>query len=114
MKNKDKSRTIVKIGIHKHLQGLTLKEIEAIQDPAISELEGATEMDAPMLEKGYYYEQAVEEKKAENPKEMDNRGQAAEPMLALRLIKDLKAPSIFLEQHAVLEQNAGGTIDYVG
>jgi len=55
-----------------------------------------------------------EEKKAENPKEMDNRGQAAEPMLALRLIKDLKAPSIFLEQHAVLEQNAGGTIDYVG
>ena len=45
---------------------------------------------------------------------MDNRGQAAEPMLALRLIKDLKPPSIFLEQHAVLEQNAGGTIDYVG
>ena len=32
MKNKDKSRTIVKIGIHKHLQGLTLKEIEVIQD----------------------------------------------------------------------------------
>ena len=44
---------------------------------------------------------------------MDNRGQAAEPMLALRLIKDLKAPSIFLEQHAILEQNGGGTIDYV-
>ena len=32
MKNKDKSRTIVKISIHKHFQGLTLKEIEAIQD----------------------------------------------------------------------------------
>ena len=54
-----------------------------------------------------------EEKKVENPEERDNRGQAAEPMLALRLIKDLKAPSIFLEQHAILEQNGGGTIDYV-
>ena len=32
MKNKDKSRTIVKIGVHKHLQGLNLKEIEVIQD----------------------------------------------------------------------------------
>ena len=32
MKNKDKSRIIVKIGIHKHLQGFSLKEIEVIQD----------------------------------------------------------------------------------
>ena len=32
MKNKDKSRIIVKIGIHRHLQGLTLKEIEVIQN----------------------------------------------------------------------------------
>ena len=37
MKNKDKSRTIVKIGVHKHLQGLTLKEIEAIQDEYFKE-----------------------------------------------------------------------------
>lgn len=46
-----------------------VEDIEAIQDPAISELEGATEMDAPMLEKGYYYEQAVEEKKAEKARQ---------------------------------------------
>ena len=32
MKNKDKSREIVKFGIQKHLQGVTLKEIEVIQD----------------------------------------------------------------------------------
>ena len=32
MKNKDKSRIIVKIGVHKHLQGFSLKEIEVIQD----------------------------------------------------------------------------------
>ena len=37
MKNKDKSRTIVKIGVHKHLQGLTLKEIEVIQDEYFKE-----------------------------------------------------------------------------
>ena len=37
MKNKDKSRIIVKIGIHKHLQGLTLKEIEAIQEEYFKE-----------------------------------------------------------------------------
>ena len=37
MKNKDKSRTIVKISIHKHFQGLTLKEIEAIQDEYFKE-----------------------------------------------------------------------------
>ena len=37
MKNKDKSRTIVKIGIHKYLQGLTLKEIESIQDKYFKE-----------------------------------------------------------------------------
>ncbi len=37
MKNKDKSRIIVKIGIHKHLQGLTLKEIEVIQDKYFKE-----------------------------------------------------------------------------
>ena len=37
MKNKDKSRRIVKIGVHKHLQGLTLKEIEVIQDEYFKE-----------------------------------------------------------------------------
>ncbi len=37
MKNKDKSRTVVKISIHKHLQGLTLKEIEVIQDEYFKE-----------------------------------------------------------------------------
>ena len=37
MKNKDKSRTIVKIGVHKHLQGLNLKEIEVIQDEYFKE-----------------------------------------------------------------------------
>ena len=37
MKNKDKSRIIVKIGVNKHLQGLTLKEIEAIQDEYFKE-----------------------------------------------------------------------------
>ena len=37
MKNKDKSRIIVKISIHKHLQGLTLKEIELIQDEYFKE-----------------------------------------------------------------------------
>ena len=37
MKNKDKSRTIVKIGVHKHLQGLTLKEIEVIQEEYFKE-----------------------------------------------------------------------------
>jgi len=37
MKNKDKSRKIVKISIHKHFQGLTLKEIEAIQDEYFKE-----------------------------------------------------------------------------
>ena len=38
MKNKDKSRTIVKIGVHKHLQGLTLKEIEVIQDKYLNQV----------------------------------------------------------------------------
>ena len=37
MKNKDKSRTIVKKSIHKHFQGVTLKEIEAIQDEYFKE-----------------------------------------------------------------------------
>ena len=37
MKNKDKSREITKIGIQKHLQGVTLKEIEVIQDEYLKE-----------------------------------------------------------------------------
>ena len=37
MKNKDKSREIIKIGIQKHLQGVTLKEIEVIQDEYLKE-----------------------------------------------------------------------------
>ncbi len=37
MKNKDKSREITKIGIQKHLQGVTLKEIEVIQDEYFKE-----------------------------------------------------------------------------
>ena len=37
MKNKDKSREITKIGIQKHLQGVTLKEIEVIQDKYFKE-----------------------------------------------------------------------------
>jgi len=37
MKNKDKSREIVKIGIQKHLQGVILKEIEVIQNKYFQE-----------------------------------------------------------------------------
>ena len=48
------------------------EEIEAIKDPDIAELEGATEMDAPMLVPGYAYEQRMldyeeEEKQAKAP-----------------------------------------------
>ena len=32
MKNKDKNREVIKLGIQKHLLGVTLKEIEVIQD----------------------------------------------------------------------------------
>ena len=60
------NKTVVK---EEEEEDVGIEEIEAIQDPAISELEGATEMDAPMLEKGYYYEQAVEEKKAEKARQ---------------------------------------------
>ena len=42
-----------------------LDEIEAIQDPEQAELEGATEIDAPMLEEGYEYQQRIAEFNAE-------------------------------------------------
>ena len=38
MKNKDKSREIVKIGLEKHLLGVSLKEIALIYDKLFSDL----------------------------------------------------------------------------